>query len=772
MIRRDAPEHLQLRIRGAVQGVGFRPFVYRLARSLELSGRVWNTAQGVTIDVEGPEVDLQSFRRRLESETPPMARIHGLETAFLDTVGYGGFQILGSEKNGKPQVVVLPDIAICIDCRTEIDDPTNRRYRYPFTNCTNCGPRFSIIRSMPYDRQNTTMHAFDMCPACRAEYDDPLDRRFHAQPNACHVCGPQLTWWRSDGVTLSTGDRALEEAIAALGEGAIVAVKGLGGFHLVVDAQNSVAITALRLRKRREAKPLAVMFPDTECVRNFCLLSDQETRLLQSPEAPITLLQRRGGPSADLADEIAPGSPILGVLLPYTPLHHLLMTGLGRPVVATSGNLSNEPICIDEQDALQRLTGIADHYLVHDRPILRHVDDSVAHIVAGREQILRRARGFAPMPLPYETRSAGVLGVGAHLKSVVALALPQGIVGSQHIGDLETEAANAAFEMCIDDLSRLHDQPLDVIACDQHPDYRSTRYAQTCGLPVVEVQHHHAHLLSCMADNALDPPVTGICWDGTGIGSDGTVWGGEVLTIAHDLDCFTREAHLRPFPLPGGDRAVVEPRRAALGALYAIHGDRLFTEALHERLPFDAAQVPVLARMLQRRINCPITSSAGRLFDAVAALLGVQLRADFEAQAAMQLEFAIAPGVTRTYDVAVSDTADGPMIFDWSPMLKAIVSEVDRGVDTGTIAATFHNTMAQIVVEGARRASYERVLLTGGCFQNRYLADRAAQRLGEEGFRPYQHQRVPPNDGGIAVGQVIAALSATKGGKHVSGGSR
>ncbi len=771
-VQAGSPSAIRLRVfvRGAVQGVGFRPFVYRLARSLGLTGWVVNTAQGVTVEAEGEEEALESFLLRLETESPPRACIHGLEPTFLDACGYGEFGIRTSQTDGATRALVLPDIAICSDCRAEVDDAANRRYRYPFTNCTNCGPRFSIIRSLPYDRPHTSMAAFDMCAHCRAEYDNPLDRRFHAQPNACADCGPQLAWWARDGEALSSDEDALAAAITTLSEGAIVAVKGLGGFHLMVDAANDTAIAALRQRKHREAKPLALMVPDIEAARALCEISQLESRLLQAPEAPITILRRRAGVPAD---GIAPGNPYLGIMLPYTPLHHLLLAGVGRPVVATSGNLSDEPICIDEHEAVRRLADVADFLLVHDRPIVRHVDDSIARVVCGREQIMRRARGYAPLPIHIShddgEDGGAVLGVGAHLKNAVSLSAPSGILIGQHIGDLETEPAYTAFENSVADLTALHDLQPRVAVCDLHPDYLSTQYAHATGLPVIEVQHHHAHVLSCMADNELQPPVLGVCWDGTGLGTDDTVWGGEFLTVHEDVSTFTRRAHLRRFPLPGGDRAVVEPRRAALGALFAVHGERLFTEDTPRRLGFGDQELRVLAGMLRGGVNSPLTSSAGRLFDAVAALVGLRQRVRFEGQAAMELEFAVTHGVDEQYGFDIDEARDDAAAIDWGSVLKAITAEMDDGLDVGIIAAKFHNTMAAIITEVACRVGQEWVLLTGGCFQNRCLSERAILRLRAAGLRPYLHQRVPPNDGGIALGQVVAAMGRSN---RVSGRSR
>jgi hydrogenase maturation protein HypF len=608
----------------------------------------------------------------------------------------------------------MPDIATCADCLREVFDSQNRRFRYPFTNCTNCGPRYSILEALPYDRANTSMRSFAMCDACQAEYDDPSDRRFHAQPNACPACGPQL-------------DRPIQEAADAIRRGAIVAVKGLGGFHLIVDARNDSAVGRLRERKRREEKPFALMFPTLETVRDACDVSPEESRLLTSPHAPIVLLRRR----IELAPTVTPGNPYFGVMLPYTPLHHLLMRELGFPVVATSGNLSQEPICIDEREAVERLGSIADEFLMHNRPIVRPVEDSVARVMLRRELILRRARGYAPLPLTLRRTPPRTLATGGHLKNTVAVSSGEQVFLGPHVGDLETSEAVDAFESSIASMVALHEKPVALVACDVHPDYWSAQYARRSPLPKVSVQHHFAHVLSCMADNDLAGPVLGVAWDGNGLGTDGTLWGGEFLWV--DGGDFTRVAHLRTFCIPGGDRAAREPRRSALGVLYEIFGNTLPDEPL--------------VRMLRRSVNSPRTSSAGRLFDAVASLVGIRDRCSFEGQAAMELEFAAeAEPSAETYPMELHAG-----VLDWEPMIRLILA------DTSKAPARFHNTLAEAIVRVARRTSEERVVLSGGCFQNRYLTERTVTALRAAGFKPYWHQRIPPNDGGIAVGQIVAA---------------
>ena len=782
-------QRVRVAITGAVQGVGFRPFVYRLATSLRLTGWVGNSSHGVLIEAEGDEASLQQFLLRLSRERPPRSFIQSLEPTMLDPVGFARFDIRPSLDAGTPSALVVPDIALCDDCLRELFDPADRRYRYPFINCTNCGPRFSIVEALPYDRPNTTMKAFAMCEECRREYEDPGNRRFHAQPNACPRCGPQLALWNPAAQVLAVRDAALRSAADAIRGGQIVAIKGLGGFHLVVDARNEAAVARLRARKVREEKPLALMYPAIEGVRADCEVSPLEERLLLSPEAPIVLLRRRVGrasvgtglqPGArvgDVADAVAPGTPEFGVMLPYTPLHHLLLRELGFPIVATSGNLSDEPICTDERDAVERLAGIADLFLVHDRPIARHVDDSVARVVLGRELVLRRARGYAPLPVRLAHNHPPVLAVGAHLKNTIAAFVGSQVFVSQHIGDLETEQAFKAFRQVIGDFGRLYAFTPSVVACDAHPNYLSTGYARELAVPVVAIQHHEAHVLACMAENELTPPVLGVSWDGTGLGRDGTIWGGEFLLVT-DQGC-DRRAALRSFPLPGGEQAIKEPRRSALGLLFEAFGkEALAWTHLPPVAAFAETELKVLESLLIRAVNAPRTSSAGRLFDAVASLAGLQQRVRFEGQAAMALQFAADEAIEdEAYEIpiAVGQGGRGPQrgsrvgvpfspagppfqTLDWAPMLREILDDIEQGVPASRISARFHNALANAIVAVATRVGHEQVALTGGCFQNALLLERAVRRLRSAGFRPYWHQRIPPNDGGIALGQVVGVI--------------
>ena len=792
-VRKAGPaklERLKMIVRGAVQGVGFRPFVYRLAAELKLNGYVSNTTQGVFIEVEGRRNLLEQFQRRIETGKPPRAIVQSIESSFLDASGYDAFEICESKESGDKTAFILPDIATCIDCLREIFDPNNRRFRYPFTNCTNCGPRFSIVEALPYDRSNTSMKNFVMCRECEAEYHDPLDRRFHAQPNACPKCGPHLESWSKDGERIAMRDDALRVAANAVRAGQIVALKGLGGFQLIVDARNEAAVVRLRERKHREEKPFAVMYPSLAAIRADCDISELEERLLLSAESPIVLVgrarraRRTDGPAVrpyQLAESIAPRNPNLGVMLPYSPLHHVLMRELNFPIVATSGNLSDEPICTDEHDALLRLRGIADVFLVHDRPIVRHADDSVVRVICGREMMLRRARGYAPLPIavgrPCQAPSQGVsqkrptiLAVGAHLKNSVALKVDDNIFVSQHIGDLETKEAYAVFRRTCADLPRLYDAEIDVVACDMHPDYLSTKYGhefQTAAVssplgrdsavwkpPLLEmVQHHWAHVAACMAENQIEAPALGVVWDGTGYGLDGTIWGGEFLLAKRD-GAFERVAHFRQFRLPGGDRAIKEPCRSALGLLYEMFGEQAW-DFSQQTVDLSEKDKSLLEQMLEKQINAPLTSSVGRLFDAVASLIGLRQRASFEGQAAMELEFARQLDVRDAYSFRIDQGT--PMKIDWGPMIRELLAHVGRKESSGVISAKFHNALAEMIVVVAKKIGEQNVVLTGGCFQNRYLTERAVARLREENLRVYWHQQIAPNDGGIALGQAVAA---------------
>ncbi len=756
----ETRQRLRLTIRGAVQGVGFRPFLYRLAEELCLDGWVANTASGVIVEAEGPSAVLQEFLLRAGRDHPERARMHSLEPSFLDPAGYSGFEIRESQ-GGETGAWISPDIATCADCRCDLFDPADRRYRYPFINCTNCGPRYSIIERLPYDRAHTSMRKFTMCPACQAEYDEPRDRRFHAQPNACPVCGPQLQLWDRGGKALAGRDEALRQAAESVRAGQVLALKGLGGFHLIADATNAGAVRTLRERKQRQGKPLALMFPDLASVKAACGVSPLEERLLASPESPIVLL-RRAAP-AGIAEDVAPGNPYLGAMLPYSPLHILLLQELGRPVVATSGNLSEETICYDEHEALRRLGGLADLFLVHDRPIVRAVDDTVARVILGTEQLIRRARGYAPLPLLAPRDLPPALAVGGHLKNCVAVSKGRGVFLSQHIGDIETAQSCNAFHKVVADLRALYQVDPKIVVCDRHPGYYSTQAARSLGLPVREVQHHEAHVLACLAENEVTLPALGVSWDGSGYGTDGTVWGGEFI-LATEEGC-RRFAHFENFPLPGGEAAVREPRRSLLGALYAAFGEEAFAPGLSRYLPpFTPAELEALRQMLVKRINSPLTSSVGRRFDAVSALSGLCGVSSFEGQAAMALEFALPADTSdKAYTFQINGQGDDRPLIIRAPLWDEVLADVKAEAGPAVISAKFHNMLIDIIVSCAKLSGSSRAALTGGCFQNRCLTERAAVRLREAGVQPYWHQRVPANDGGLALGQIMALTMGSRG---------
>ncbi len=731
-------ERLRVTLCGAVQGVGFRPFVYRLATELGLAGWVLNSSAGVVIEVEGPREQLSLFQDRLEREKPAAAVVLAREASRLAPVGFTRFEIRSSDGRDGKTASVLPDLATCSACLAELTDPDDRRFRYPFTNCTHCGPRYTIIQGIPYDRPHTTMRAFRMCPECGREYTDPADRRFHAQPNACPRCGPRI--WIEPGEEAFPGVHPLRRAAYALQRGQIVALKGIGGFQLLVDARQPEAVERLRRRKHREEKPFALMMPSLDLVLQYCIVGPGEAALLQSAAAPIVLLRPNGKPG--IAPNVAESSPYLGVMLPYSPLHHLLMREFPFPIVATSGNRSDEPIATDNQEALHRLKPIADVFLMHDRPIARSCDDSVVRLARGFESVIRRARGYAPLPVRVAQELPPILAVGGHLKNTVAIAVGRQVFLSQHIGDLDTVEARGAFERAVADLCRLYEFDPRQVACDIHPDYASTQWAHACGLPVVAVQHHHAHVAACAAENDVCGDYLGVAWDGTGYGLDGTIWGGEFFLVqgAH----FERVAHLRPFRLPGGEAAIREGWRSAASLLEEVFGP--------EAIPESPAR-PVLQRMLERGINAPLTTSVGRLFDAVASLAGIAQQSRFEGQAAMLLEREI--GSLSTADCYRLEDREG--VADWAPLIEAVCTDLERRVPPSLIAARFHNGLAAWILDVAERVGVGQVVLSGGCFQNSYLVERAVALLEPRGFALYTHRRVPPNDGGIALGQAVLA---------------
>ncbi|MEM8778261.1 MAG: carbamoyltransferase HypF, partial [Cyanobacteria bacterium P01_G01_bin.49] len=666
-------QRLKITIRGAVQGVGFRPFIYRLATELKLNGWVNNSASGVFIEVEGNKNILDTFVTRISQEKPPRSQIQTIETSWSTPIQYTSFEIRRSI-DGDKTAIILPDLATCSDCLQEIFDKNNRRYYYPFTNCTNCGPRYTIMESLPYDRPGTTMKDFIMCELCQEEYNNPLDRRFHAQPNACPNCGPKLELWDQKGTILGVGNEAFKQTVNLLKNSQILAIKGLGGFHLMVDARNPQAVEKLRRRKCRPDKPFALMYPSLNQVKLDCEVSELEEKLLTSAESPIVLLKRQKT-SNNLAHNIAPNNPYLGVMLPYTPLHHLLLREINFPLVATSGNLANEPICIDEQEALIRLGKIADLFLVHNRPIIRPVDDSVVRIMGGREMVIRRARGYAPFPIQINRNSvtSNILAVGGHLKNTVAILKDNQVFISQHIGDLSTKEALNSFDQVIKNLKELYDFEPEIIVCDAHPDYLSSQFAAAQNLPLIKVQHHYAHVLACVVENQLKLPILGVAWDGTGYGNDGTIWGGEFLAVTDKG--YERIANFRSFKLPGGQQAIKDPKRIALGILFEIFGT--FN---HLNLPFletfSKPELNLIEIMLVRHLNSPSTSSVGRLFDGVAAIIGLCQKISFEGQGGMSLEQAIDNLNTQEFYPYEVKGKNLPLIVDWELMIKAILEDV------------------------------------------------------------------------------------------------
>jgi len=742
-------------VRGVVQGVGFRPFVYRLATRLGLGGTVRNTARGVEIEVEGAAGVLRRFVDKLVAEAPAAAHIDDVRVEDVEARGHADFTIERSH-DGDGLLPVAPDIATCPACVEELLDPADRRFGYPFTNCTACGPRFTIVRAVPYDRPNTTMTAFTMCAECRAEYDHPGDRRFHAQPNACAACGPRLTLVDGQGLPID-GD-ALSETRRRLATGRIVAIKGIGGFHLACDAGNDAAVQRLRERKGREAKPLAIMVSDVMTARRLCVVSDDESALLGSPARPIVILPMR--PGAGIAPSVAPGLGNLGVMLPYSPLHHLLWCGEERcpeALVMTSGNLSEEPIATDNAEALARLGAIADAFLLHDRPIETRCDDSVTRVAAEAELPVRRSRGYAPFPvrLPFETRP--ILACGAELKSTVCLARGPYAFLSPHIGDLGNYETYASYVAMVERMAALFRVRPEAVAHDLHPGYLSTRFAREYApaLPLIAVQHHHAHVAACMAEHGLTGPVIGVAFDGTGYGTDGAIWGGEILVA--DYAGFERAAHLAYVPLPGGDLAVREPFRMALAHL--ARASCGWDSALPPVAAATDEERRVVARQLERGLNAPPTSSVGRLFDAVASLLGMRHRARYEAQAAIELEAMAIPGDHGCYPMELG--GGEPMVIDPSPVIRGIVRDLQHGVAVPVVASRFHASVTAMIlhvcVRLRSRTGLNRVVLSGGVFQNVTLLAGARRALLGAGFDVFSHHRVPPNDGGIALGQTVVA---------------
>jgi hydrogenase maturation protein HypF len=803
---RQSLKSASISVRGIVQGVGFRPFVYGLAVKHNLKGWVYNTSEDVKIEVEGTADAIKQFERELEAKVPPLAHIENVTIEYHPPRGYKNFEIRQSQAQAGKYQLISPDVATCQACLGELLNPEDRRYRYPFTNCTNCGPRFTIIEDMPYDRPQTTMRYFQMCPQCQAEYDNPRDRRFHAQPNACPKCGPQVQLVDNRG-KLVTKSNPIAAASQLLKEGKIVAIKGLGGFLLACDATNDTVVKTLRQRKKRSSKPLAIMVTDVDEAKRHCYVSPEEENLLTSPQSPIVLMRWREDSS--VAQEVVPNLRFLGIMLPYTPLHHILLRDTGLPLVMTSGNLSEEPIARDNDEALRRLSGIADYFLIHNRDIYSRYDDSVAIVERGTSQLVRRARSYAPYPIRLPFKARQVLGCGAEEKNTFCLTKDNYAFLSQHIGDMENMETLEYFDSTISLYKRLFHIEPEIVAHDLHPDYLATKYARELGesgMKLVPVQHHHAHIASCLADNGLESPVIGVAFDGTGMGADGNIWGGEFLVA--DYHSFRRVGHLEYLPLPGGAAAIKRPYRTAIGYILTLLGEDALNSVIASDLPacspydfgrrakawqagakqsqlasigqMSEVEIEVIKRQIERKINSPLNSSVGRLFDAISALLGIRGEINYEGQAAVELEMAAhslygeEPSsviARRVSDEAISDVREsypyriakdeGIKIVRLRDLLSAVIEDLHRGISKGRISVKFHNTVARMINEMchliADDTGITQVALSGGVFQNRLLLRKTVSLLESSGFQVFTHRQVPCNDGGISLGQAVIA---------------
>jgi hydrogenase maturation protein HypF len=755
---------VRTRIKGIVQGVGFRPFIYNLARANGLTGFVSNTSEGVYIEVEGAPEFLDAFHGAILEEKPPLAHITSIDSVEQPLKAYLDFTIHKSEVQEHRRTLISPDVCVCDDCLKELFDPNDRRYGYPFINCTNCGPRYTIIMDIPYDRPFTAMKPFKMCAPCEAEYHDPADRRFHAQPDACWDCGPVVRLWDRTGREMLVDD-PITETRSLLKKGNIVAVKGLGGFHLAVDATNNEAVKRLRQRKHREEKPLAVMSPSLEHIKKFARVTRAEASLLSSIQRPIVLLEKKLNPY--IAENVSLRNRNYGVMLPYTPLHYLLLQGdTLLALVMTSGNISEEPIAIDNQEAFKRLGKIADYFLNHNRDIYLRSDDSILRVIDGVPRQIRRSRGYVPIPTFLKRSLEPILACGAEWKDTICLTREGQAFLSQHIGDLENLETLNFFEMTIAHLKRILEIEPKIIAYDLHPDYLSTQYAlEQSSMIQIGIQHHHAHIVSAMAEHGLKGPVIGIALDGTGYGTDGQIWGGEVLVV--EPHRFDRVGHFAYLPLPGGAAAIKKPWRMAVSALHEVFGDQFLKMdfAFLEDIPRD--QLNVLIRMIKQGINSPLTSSCGRLFDSVAAIAGVRNHVAYEGQAAVELEAAAEGDMERVYPFEILEK-DGLQQFLTAPVIRSVVRDVNEGCSIGLISATFHNTLVALFVEVCKRVGagrgLRRVVLSGGCFQNARLLVHLTEALDAEGFEVYSQAAVPSNDGGIALGQAVAADAMYKAG--------
>ncbi|MBF0546621.1 MAG: carbamoyltransferase HypF [Candidatus Riflebacteria bacterium] len=813
---------VSLQISGIVQGVGFRPAVYRFALERGISGWIQNNGNGVSILASGNSEQIASFEKDILTGIPFPAKIDEIKKSrIFPHEKYSGFQIIASElSNSQTNAIIPPDLATCKDCLQDIFDPDNRRYLYPFTNCTNCGPRFSIIESIPYDRHRTTMKSFTMCPECNSEYSNPANRRFHAQPNACPECGPIVRLLDKRGREITRGNSAVKSTSDLLKQGEIIALKGIGGFQLLVDARNEEAVRKLRTRKMRPGKPFALMFPDIDQVAEVCILSDLEKSVLLSPQSPIVLLEQKQNDI--IASNVAPNLSVLGAMLPYSPLHHILLSYFVNPIVATSGNLSDEPICIDESEALGSLSQIADFFLIHNRPILRPVDDSVTRIMNGKCRSIRIGRGLSPIVLNTGTPIIESLALGSQQKNVFAFSRREEIFVSQHIGDLDSLKTQELLQRSVLDLKGIWNFNPEKVIRDLHPTYFTTGLAPQYGTEVVQVQHHHAHILSCALENSISPPYFSICWDGTGFGSDGKIWGGEFFFV--QADKIERFGHLREFPLPGGETAIKENFRIAIALLNqcgllssnAISPDLQSLPTFTQHFSLTKKALLIL-KMLEKKINCPLTSSMGRLFDGVSALLGICSETSFDGEAPMLLESRISGGSKEFYDFEIrtipkenpmdpgpdfdpdfgpdigsdigsdiaskgekfkrvqeneilinsetvnwqpkfSDIQNKYIIVDWHKIIHGIVADLKRNVEIGKISTKFHNSLATLALVMARLSGVKKVVFSGGCFQNRYLAEECARLLNDNGFETFWNEKIPTNDEGICVGQIAEGI--------------
>ena len=744
---------------GVVQGVGFRPFIYQLAQKHRLGGCVTNTSTGVEIEVEGKEEDIEAFLKDISTKSPPLALINSIKTYPLTPLGEKTFLIKESQVYAHRSTLISPDVCICEDCLRELFDKNDRRYRYPFINCTNCGPRYTIIDDIPYDRPNTSMRKFPMCKECAAEYNNPKSRRFHAQPNACFQCGPKVFLYDKEKRPIFCNDPILE-TIKLLKKGFIIAIKGLGGFHLAVDAENRKAVTKLRERKPRKEKPFAIMSKDLNAISQYANISQADRKLLTSFQRPIVIVPKKE-PNT-LAEGIAPGIKNFGVMLPYTPLHYLLMEGNFLALVMTSGNISEEPICIENDEAFSKLKGIADYFLIHDRDILQRTDDSVCQIINEKVRLIRRSRGYVPLPIFFDRDLPQVLACGALEKNTICLTKENKAFISQHIGDLENLESLQFFEHVISHLKRILEIEPEIVAYDLHPQYLSTKWAlEQKGIKLIGVQHHHAHILSCLAENGDFSKVIGLALDGTGYGEDGRLWGSEVLLV--DKASYKRLAHLAYRPLPGGEKAIKEPWRMAISYLYPIYGRKLLKLSLPLKEVIEKKKIEKIIYMIEHGINCPLSSGLGRLFDAVSAMLGIKYYIDYSAQAAIELEMC-QEEADEGYEFFI-DTKEMPWKIDPNPVISAIVEDLRRGVSRGIICGKFHKGIVNILVRicnlAREKTGLKKVALSGGVFQNAYLLTQMENKLKERGFVVYSHSQVPCNDGGISLGQAmkIALLS-------------